>query len=113
VTQTYYPGREFVQEYMPDQIQHRKQIADALNNTIKGRLNGTMSVTLDALVSTTTIYDARISLSTVPIFSPATANAAAEIAAGGLYFALNAGECVAHHANNSQTDRTFQVVLIG
>jgi hypothetical protein len=111
MTQTYYPGREFAQEDMPEVRQHVRQIARLLNVGLRGQLNGTMSVTLTAGATTTTVTDARISLSTVPLFVPTTANAAAALAT--LYVEPEAGECTVHHANNAQTDRIFQVALIG
>lgn len=113
MTQTYYPGRTFVQEDMPNDREHRRQIAHALNVGLAGHINGSMSVTLGTLAATTTIYDATISIATVPIFAPTTPHAAAEIAAGSLYFEPTQGQCVVHHANNSQADRIFNVILIG
>lgn len=113
MSQTPYRGRQFVQEYMPDEGQHRREIARAVNVATRGQLNGSMSVTLTASVATTTIYAAPISISSVPIFAPTTAHAAAEIAAGGMYFTPSAGQCVVTHANNAQTDRTFNVIFVG
>ena len=113
MTQTYYAARPRVQEDMPDDRQHRRQLAQRMNTTIGGRIDCTLSVTLDANVATTTITDARISLMTAVVLVPATANAAAEIGAGGLYVVPADGAAVIHHANNAQTDRTFQAALVG
>jgi hypothetical protein len=98
---------------MPDVTQHLRQIAQQLGGTIKGRVDCTLSVTLDPSVATTTITDARISLQTAVLLSPTTPHAAAEIAAGGLYIVPAAGAAVVHHANNAQTDRTYQCALLG
>lgn len=85
------------------------------NSMLGGKLNATYpGFTLDANASQTTLSDFRIGGSTVVLFCPKTANAAAEIGAG----TLTVGEPVSGgvnigHANNSQTDRTFDLVLIG
>lgn len=118
MTQTYYPARPRVQEDMPDDRFHRRQIAQHLINVEGGRVDCTLSVTLDAGSATTTVIDSRISLSTAPLLIPVTANAAAEIAAGGLYVVLSAvapkqTDAVIHHANSAATDRTFQMALLG
>lgn len=113
MSQTYFPGRPRVQEDMPDGRFHRRQIAQQLNGARKGALDCTLSVTLDAGTTTTTVVDSRISLSTAPVLTATTAHAAAEVAAGGLYVVPSKGQCVITHANNAETDRTFQLALIG
>lgn len=110
---TYYPGRTGVQEWMPDADQHRRQIARLSNAMLAGHNNATLSVTLTASAASTTIKDVRISLQTAPLMVPMTAHAAVEIASGGLYVTPTAGQVVITHANNTQTDRTFQMALIG
>jgi hypothetical protein len=85
------------------------------NNMLSGKLSATYpSFTLAAGAAQTTLTDYRIGGSTVILFVPKTANAAAEIGNGTLILgepvdgAVNIG-----HANNAQTDRTFDLVLIG
>ena len=113
MTTTYYSGRPFAQEDMPDEKQHRRQIARVLNQVMKGHLNNTLSVTLTVSSATTVVNDPRISISTAAHFMPTTAHAAAEIAAGGFYAVPAQGVLTITHANNANADRTFNVSLNG
>lgn len=106
-------GRPRVSEFQPDEGQHRRQIARALNEALAGRLDCTKLVTLTEDVTTTTVTDARININTAVLAMPTTANAAAEIGAGGMYFTTANGSVVVTHANNAQTDRTFMLAFIG
>lgn len=85
------------------------------NNMLQGKLSATYpGFTLTANVAQTTLTDYRIGGSTVVLFVPKTANAAAEIANGTLILGEPvAGAVNVGHANNAQTDRTFDLVLIG
>ncbi|HEU5115647.1 MAG TPA: hypothetical protein VFT74_03140, partial [Isosphaeraceae bacterium] len=82
-----------------------RRIATTLNTVISGKLNVTTDVTLTANADSTTLTDARIGFDSAVIPAmPTTANAAAELGAGGLYVnTLLKGSCVIHHANNAQT----------
>ncbi len=113
MTQTYFPARPKPQEDMPDERQHRRQLAQQLTTAIQGRLDCTFSLTLTANAASTTIIDSRISLSTAVLAMPTTANAAAEIGNGTMYFTPTAGQCVVTHANNAQADRTFTIAILG
>lgn len=113
MSQTYFPGRPFVQEWMPDDGQHRRQIARGLNLVMQGHTNNTMQVTLAASAGTTTVMDARLSLSTSVTATPMTADAAAEIASGNMYFTPATGELVITHTNAASTDRTFNLAIHG
>jgi len=91
-------------------------VAGAVDGIMSGKTNNTLAVTLTASQATTTVTDARIGSNTVLILVPITANAAAEVGAGGLYQTRpNATEnqAVLNHANNAQTDRDFIAVLVG
>ena len=91
-----------------------RRIAAVVNNMLKGKLNAVASVTLAASATTTTVIDARISPFSALLFSPLTAHAAAEIAAGGFYVSAQGdGTATLTHANNSQTDRNFTMAIIG
>lgn len=111
MTVSYFPGRQLVQEYMPNEGQHRREIARTLNLAMKGQTNNSMSVTLDPSVAATVVTDARISLQTCLILQPTTANAAAAIPT--TYAVCEAGLATIHHANNAQTDRIFTVSISG
>jgi len=90
-------------------------VTDGMMN---GKTNNTDSVTLTASVATTvvTLAEGRLGEDTVILFTPTTANAAAEVGAGGLYVSSRAvlsNQFTITHANNAQADRTFNYVLVG
>lgn len=104
-----YPG---VSPFDDDEKRHRRQLAIVVNNVLSGKTNNTGTFTVTHDVATTTLTDSRIGANSVIVAMPTTANAAAELAT--LYFDTFAdGSCVANHANNSQTDRTFRYAVIG
>lgn len=91
-----------------------RQVAEATNNILAGKLNATLLVTLAPNVASTTVTDVRISAYSAILFTPLTANAAAELASGGLYVSnRKAGEATIAHANGAQTDREFNMLIIG
>jgi hypothetical protein len=70
------------------------------------------TVTLTASVASTTLANAALRPTSKLVFTPRTAHAAAELAT--MYVdAPTQGAVVIHHANNVQTDRTFQFVVLG
>jgi hypothetical protein len=91
-----------------------RDVRDVVNNIMRGKMNNTGSVTLTANSATTTLQDPRIGGGTVVTLGPTTANAAAEIGNGTLYYNTpGSHSIVINHANNAQTDRTFNYVLNG
>lgn len=92
------------------------KVSKAANNMRNGNMNTGGLITLTASVASTTVTDSRISVDSTFVLVPTTANAAAELGNGTLYF-LEAGRVngsiVITHANNAQTDRTFRIVIIG
>jgi hypothetical protein len=91
-----------------------KNLWEAMQNVRRGKTENVIEVTLTADAGTTTISDPRLSRQSVLVFDPKTANAAAELAAGTLYASTRGkGEWILTHANNSQTDRSFQSAIIG
>lgn len=84
------------------------RVQQTINEMLKGRGNQTGTVTLTANAATTTLTDNLLTADSVVVFMPTTANAAAEIGAGGMYVsARNNGSFTITHANNAQTDRVF------
>jgi hypothetical protein len=84
-----------------------RRLADAIRELADGRSNGFGSVTLADGTATT-------GTDTVVTFMPTTANAAAEVGAGGMYVGtVTNGSFTITHANNAQTDRTFTYCLQG
>ena len=83
----------------------------------QGKLECVGEVTLTANAATTTLTaTGLLSMQSVVEFDPKTANAATEKAAGTMYV-LTADRAndtwTITHANNAQTDRTFQYSIVG
>lgn len=98
--------------YLSNDVEHRRQLAQSIGDTIQGKLNAVTNVTLAANVTTTTLTDARIGANTFIGFSPLTAHAAS--AAASLYVsAQQKGSATLTHASSANTDQTFAVLLIG
>lgn len=95
-----------------------RRIARVLNDAMNGKTNNTDTITLtaNAATSTVTLATGRIGENTIILFMPTTAHAATEFGAGSLYVSardvLNNTFTITH-ANNAQTDRVFNFVLIG
>jgi hypothetical protein len=90
------------------------QIAQTINALINGRANNTGSFTLTANAASTAVTDVGYQTQQKILFTPTTANAAAEIGAGTMYVsAKGQGSFTITHANNSQTDRTFDYIRQG
>ncbi len=89
-----------------------REIAERVNRLNQGKMNAVTTLTLTANAATTTFTDVRIGGMSYIGFSPTTANAAAELAT--LYVSAKAnGSATLTHANNAQTDRTYDVLIIG
>jgi len=79
-----------------------------------GKTNNTGSFTLTASVASTAVTDLRVGADSVILVSPTTANAATEWASGGMYISsVGKDTFTVTHANNAQTDRTFNYAVIG
>lgn len=91
-----------------------RKVAKVISTMLVGGLNNAGSVTLTANAATSTLTDVRIGGNTKVAFMAMTANAAAEAGGTAFYYDTVAdGSLVIHHANNSQTDRTFSYLLGG
>lgn len=91
-----------------------RQTAQAVNLLIDGKFNAIGSVTLTASAASTAVTDYRAGPDSVIVFTPTTANAAAEQGNGTLFLSARAKQgFTLTHANNSQTDRTFLYIVIG
>ncbi|AOI76057.1 hypothetical protein [Burkholderia sp. NRF60-BP8] len=105
-------GYDGVQLEMPNEREHRRQIAQLANNLLQGKMNTVIQVTLTPSATTTTVTDKRIGGYTGLFFSPLTANAAAALS--GLYVsAQHNGSATLTHASTASVDRTFNVLLVG
>lgn len=94
--------------------EHRRRIAEAANQALRGKLNAQRDVTLTANATATVIVDPRITPNSFIGLMPTTANAAAEIGAGTMYVSARGDQTATiTHANNAQTDRTYRVTILG
>ncbi len=97
---------QVVPQTWADGPEHRRKLAQGINELMDGKHNATGSVTLTAASATTTLTDRRIGTDSVITFMATTANAAAGITA--LYVtARGDGTATLNHANNAQADRTY------
>ena len=95
-------------------LEHRRLLANVANGALDGRTNNAASVTLTANQATTVVTDFRVGVDSVITFMPKTANAAAEVGAGGMYISSRGKETFTiTHANNAQTDRDFEYAVHG
>lgn len=107
-------GYQSPPDMMFNEVEHRRQLAQALRNAMQGKLNAVIQVTLTPSSTTTTVTDKRIGANTGLFFSPLTANAAGALS--GLYVNQSLqtnGSATLEHASASSSDRTFNVLLIG
>jgi hypothetical protein len=89
-------------------------IARVVNSAMQGKINAVGDVTLTANAASTTLTDARIGPNSFIYFMPKTANAAAEIGAGGFYVSARTdGSATLTHANGASVDRSFAYLVIG
>jgi hypothetical protein len=105
-------GYQGVPLMLPNEQEHRRQIAQAVNQQLQGKLNAVVQITLTPNQTTTTVTDARLGANTYIGFCPLTADAAAALT--GLYVSQQInGEATLTHANSAAVDRTFNLLLIG
>src|SRR5574337_986911 len=87
-------------------------VAEKVNYILRGRMNVVTQVTLAANAGTTTLTDSRISATNGLLLQPLTSNAAGALATT-YWSAQGIGSATLTHANNTQTDRKFNVLIIG
>jgi uncharacterized membrane protein len=94
-----------------------RQTEPVVNGLMQGKSNNYGTVTLTANAASTTVQETegRISINSVILFMPTTANAATEYAGGSFYVSSTDIEnktFTITHANNAQADRSFRYVII-
>lgn len=95
-------------------VEMARQVTEWARSVLIGKVNVTLDVTLVANAASTTVTDARIGYYSAILFSPLSADAAAEIGNGTLYVSSQqSGQAVLTHANNAQTDRNFRLAILG
>lgn len=93
-----------------------RQMTLVVRNILLGKLNNNGEITLTASAASTDLVDPRLTLNSLIVFDPLTANAAAEKAAGTIYVTdanRDNGTFTITHANNAQTDRDFRYAILG
>lgn len=104
--------------FMPDGREWTRRLAYIINQVMQGKTNNTSetAMTLAENVTTTTVTEApnRIGETTVILFMPTTANAAAAMA--NVYVSSRSvanNTFTVTHSNTATTDRVFNYVLVG
>ncbi len=82
-----------------------------VNNMMRGKTNNFGSITLTANASTTTLSDPNIGGSSVILLAPTTAHAQA--ISTPYASSMASGSCTLNHANDANTDKTFNYVIVG
>lgn len=88
-----------------------REISEVVNNTMNGKTNNTGDFTTTNNVSTTILYDERIGLNSVILFTPTSSGGATEMA--HLYVqTLNKGSAVIHHRSGNHA-ASFKYIVVG
>lgn len=102
---------------LPPTTSNLRDVIQTIRDLIRGRSNATGTVTLTANATSTTIVGPNVNENAQVFFSPATANAAAEIGNGTMYASISrisgTPTVTITHANAASTDRTFGYIVIG
>lgn len=86
-----------------------RDTAEIVNNCVDGKMNVTGEVTLTNSATSTVVTDIRVGAESLIVFMPITADAATELAAGGMYVSSQGKQTYTiTHASNTTT-RTFRV----
>lgn len=97
-----------------DEAEHRRFLANGVNQVLAGKLEVLGEVTLAENVALTNVEDPRISVVSFIDFQALTANAAVEKASGNMYITTQeTGKIAIAHTNNAQTDRSFRYIVLG
>lgn len=95
----------------PDETEHRRKLAEAIDLLMEGKNRATGEVTLTANQATTTLNDRRIGPTSVIKFMATSANAKSE---GEPWVSgRDDGTCTLNHTNNAQTDRSYDYAIQG
>jgi len=101
-----------VPETLVNETEHRRKLARAVNTVLNGKINCVTSLKLTASATTTTFTDSRIGAFSHIVFTPTTPNAAA--VASSLYVTSKGkGTCTVNHTSDANTDKTFDVSILG
>lgn len=90
-----------------------RQIADVVNNIMRGKQNNTAEVTLANSATSTVVTNYVVGPKSVIIFMPITSDAATEQAAGGFYVSAQQNNQFTITHSSTTTTRTFRYVVVG
>ncbi len=96
--------------------EHRRLIAEVVNNLLEGKINATGTFTLAVNSLTTTVKERRCGPNSVILQCPATENAGGEV---GIWYSSRGVESggvpafVVNHGFDSRSDRTFAYAIFG
>ena len=100
--------------FVPDEQQHRRLIAGWMREAHQGHLGNIGNVTLATSTAATAVSDKRVGAFSFIGFMPTTANAAAELGAGGMYVSSRSAEgFTITHASTTTADRAFVYCILG
>jgi hypothetical protein len=91
---------------------HRRQLAQAINQVMSGKINAAASVTLTPNATSTTLTDSRIGPQSVIVLVPTTQDASALDIAPWIN-STAAGSAVVSHGSSPSADLTFAALIIG
>jgi len=93
-------------------IASQRELAQFINELRDGKLNSTGSFTLTPSATSTVVTNQRVSVETVILMMPLTANAAAALPTTWVSAQAN-GQFTVSHASAASTDRVFRFLTIG
>lgn len=88
-----------------------RDTAEIVNNCVDGKMNVTGEVTLTNSVTSTVVFDIRVGAESLIVFQPITADAATELAAGGMYVSSQGKQTFTVTHANDTTLRTFRYAV--
>jgi hypothetical protein len=100
-----------VPERWEKEEEHRRKIAQAVNDLQRGRTNNVFTATLTANATMTTVSVSFARVGDAAVLTPQSSSAAAS--AANVYTVVTNGTIEVHHDASAATDRTFGIVLFG
>lgn len=92
----------------------QKRAGAVINSLLQGKMNVTLSVTLNPSATTTIINDARIGFYSAIIPAMATTSDAATAIKNGIWVNnITTGQATLNHASNAASDQTILFVILG
>lgn len=93
--------------------EHRRLLANAVNDILEGSSNATGSFTLDFLSTLTTVLDIRVTQGQIIVFEPQDADAATEKYSGNMFITTFDGGFNITHSNSPSNPRPFAYLIAG